>query len=151
MPRIYRAMKQDAGRPMLGASGSTLGVRTPGGAGRPDIEPDEEGHVWPATGGMSVSPSLRDLLARLPARMIPQRLRHLAPKAAGSNHVLVWRMGEGPFVAAPLTDRLALRPDPEDSSHGFVEPGRRMSLEAYAGAVAATRDEWVVDEEAGQT
>jgi hypothetical protein len=141
-------MKRDGDRPMLGASSSTLGVRTPGGAGIPDIMPDPDGNVAPGTGGMSVSPSVMDLVARLPPTFIPKRLRALVPDARGSNNVCVWRMGEGPFAPAPVTDRLSLRPDPADPGHGFLEPATTLALQQYVHAIVATRDSWVVDEEA---
>ncbi len=147
MPWIFRAMKEKDGKPMLGASGSTLGVRSPGGAGKPDIAPDAAGNVIPGTGGMSVSPSVRQLLDRLPPGLIPRRLKPLAPDAVGSNNIFVWRMGEGPFAAANITTRLALRPDPQDAGHGLIEPAGPMPLEEYVSALAATRDEWTVDEE----
>ena len=65
MPRVFRAMKQDSGKPLIGESSLTLGVRTAGDRGRLDIVPDVEGKVAPGTGGMSVSPSVRQLLDRL--------------------------------------------------------------------------------------
>jgi hypothetical protein len=137
MPRIYRVMKEDQGKPMVGASATTLGVRVP-----TDIAPDAAGDVHSATGGMSVSPSLR----ALPARLIPRRLRHMVPRAAGNDRLLVWSMGDGPFVQEPIAPRLQLRPDPHNSRHGLVEPDASMSLDDYRAALAATQNEWSVDE-----
>lgn len=131
---------------MLGSSSSTLGVRVPGGLGIPDIVPDSDGHVSPGTGGMSVSPSIR----QLPLRLIPRRLNSLVPGAIGNNNLFVWRTGEGPFAPGPVADRLVLRPDPRGPGHGFVEPAQRMPLEEYVLAIQATRDQWVVDEELEQ-
>jgi len=135
-------------RPAVGPSATTLGVRTASGPNdpAPDIVPDGKGDVTPATGGMSVSPSLSVLLSRLPARMIPRRLRQIAPKAAGNDNLSAWAMGDGAFVASEIADKLALRPDPEDNGHGFVEPDAEMSLQSYRAALEATRDQWQVDE-----
>ena len=41
---------------------------------------------------------------------------------------------------------LQLRPDPNDSQHGFVEPANVMSLDSYRDAIAATQSLWQVDE-----
>jgi hypothetical protein len=46
-----------------------------------------------------------------------------------------------------LSEQLQLRLDPQRSNHGFVEPGTTMKLEDYQEALAATRDEWSIDEE----
>lgn len=138
MPRFYRVMKGDDGKPGLGATATTLGIR-PG----KDITPDAAGDGHPNSGGMSVSPSLRDL----PAFRVPRRLQNLVPGAAGSNSHFVWRMGEGSFVASAVTEQLRLRPDPENDSHGFIEPSDTMSIAAYQDAWHATQDDWSIDEE----
>jgi hypothetical protein len=147
MPRIFRIMKNDGGRPMLGSSSTTLGVRLPGSSSDPDIVPGPDGDVSPGTGGMSVSPSLTDLLERLPPTFIPKRLQPLVPDAAGSNNLTAWRMGQGSFVAAAVTELLALRPDPDEPQHGFVEPASLMALDEYVSALHVTQSAWVVDEE----
>src|SRR5215218_7787968 len=103
MPKIYRVMQADDRKPMLGESRRTLGVLVPG-----DIHPDAAGRVHPGMKGMSVSPSLRDL----PPHRIPKRLRHLVLAAEGKDADFVWSMGEGAFVAGPVTSGLQLRPDP---------------------------------------
>jgi hypothetical protein len=123
------------------AEGDTLGVRE-----GTDITPTD-GLVHPGTGGMSVSPSKEEL----PDHLIPKRLRHEGyPGARRSNarpDTFPWRMGEGDWCAAPLCDRLSLRPDPEDPEcHGFVEPDRPMPLAEHRGAVAATWSAWVQEQ-----
>lgn len=139
MPKICRVMKSDGGKPVLGESASALGARVP-----TDICPDSDGKVYPATGGMSVSPSMY----RMPARMVPMRLRHLVPNAAGSNSLSVWSMGEGPFIAEGIASGLRLRPDPKNSDgHGFVEPEAVMSLNQYQAALTTTQDQWTLDEQ----
>jgi hypothetical protein len=54
-------------------------------------------------------------------------------------------MGEGPFVAGQVAEGLDLRPD--RPSHGAVEPSEVMTLERYQAALAATRDQWSIDED----
>jgi hypothetical protein len=139
VPKIFRAMRQTEGKPEIGPKG--LGVRLPPDP-HADIVPDDSGQIHPGTGGMSVSPTVGDL----PARLIPARLRHLYPKAAGRDDLFVWSMGSGDFSAGPLAESLALRPDPEREGHGFVEPDATIATEVYVSALAATRDEWTVDE-----
>ena len=133
MPRVYRVMQEENGKPKLGSSATTLGVRVPG-----DIEPDGNGNVHPGTGGMSVSPSL----SALPAILVPKRLKDQVPAARGSDGHRVWSLGEGVFVAAPVAPGLVLRPDPHDRRHGFVEPGIIMPLESYREVIDDTRDSW---------
>ena len=135
MPLIFRAMTVDGGRPRVGPSARMLGVRVPD-----DISPDATGVVRPGTGGMSVAPAWRDL----PAHRIPARLRHLAPDARGKNEDACWRMGQGPFQAGPLSPDLHLLPD--RPGHGVVEPARSMGLDEFQRALAATRDEWEIEE-----
>jgi hypothetical protein len=143
MPLIYRAMRADGDKPELGYSASSLGVRVPPD-GSPDITPDENGVVYPDSGGMSVAPSWR----RLPTHRIPKRLKSKAPDAIGSNSLFCWRMGDGPFLKEALTGDLALSPDAgEDPAHGVVEPARAMPMSAYQAAIGATREQWTVDEE----
>jgi hypothetical protein len=137
MPRIFRVMKERDGRPEIGSSASTLGVRVPA-----DLHPDSDGIVQPGIGGMSVSTSLLDL----PARLVPLRLRFAVPGAAGSNSLRIWSMGEGDFITAPLTAKLMLRLDPKNHRHGFVEPIEAMTLLDYAEALSQTQDLWVISE-----
>ena len=139
MPLVYRAMRadpRDSSKPEVAASGRALGVRPT------DIPIDGNGDVAPGTGGMSVSPTWRDL----PGFRIPRRLRPLCNKAAGPNDNYCWMMGDGPFQAAAVTSNLDLRPDPRRGSHGFVEPARTMSHGDYEEALADTRNQWTIDE-----
>lgn len=135
MPLIYRSMTPDGDRPKVGPTARTLGARVPA-----DI-PVQDGHVSPGTGGMSVTPSWRDLA---PHR-IPRRLVHLAPSAHGSNNDFCWRMGEGPFEKGAVSEDLELRPD--RPPHGSVEPSATMTLDRYQAALAATQDQWQIDED----
>jgi hypothetical protein len=138
MPKVYRVMQEENGKPMLGESATTLGARVPG-----DIRPDAARRVRPGIGGMSVSPSLRDL----PIHRIPRRLQHLVPDAQGKDSNFVWIMGEGAFTASPVAGGLQLRLDPKNRRHGFVEPDAEMHLDDYSSALRATRSMWSIDEE----
>lgn len=142
MPKIYRVMKKDSGKPVLGESASALGVRVPR-----DIDPDANGVVSPGNNGMSVTPSVA-ALNRMPARMVPIRLRPLVPGAAGNDNLFAWSMGQGEWAAneEPVAPGLQLRPDPTDNQHGFVEPDVSMPLDEYRAAIEATQNLWQVDE-----
>jgi hypothetical protein len=59
-----------------------------------------------------------------------------------------WWMGGGPFVPSLLGDALAFWPDPvKPARHGLIEPARQMPVTDYQAALAATQDQWTVDEE----
>jgi hypothetical protein len=143
MPLVYRAMLADGARPLVGPSALALGVRLPPDE-HADIPVDAQGAVEPHRGGMSVAPAWR----LLPVHRIPRRLRDKFPRAAGKNAVVLWRIGEGPFVETTLAGRLVLRPDPDrPQTHGFVEPDAKMPAGDYQDALAATRDQWRIDED----
>jgi hypothetical protein len=131
-------MLQDGNKPMIGASAKTLGVRVEGD--KPDVSVDEAGNVKPATGGMSVAPTLRDL----PYYRVPKRLKHIVPGATGSNLFACWRMGDGNFADGEISEGLQLRVD--RAEHGMVEPSSTMSLRDYQGRLHGTQDQWVRDE-----
>jgi hypothetical protein len=134
-------MKRDGECPAVGRGAELLGVRV-GGSTKEDI-PVEDGMVEPGTGGMSVSPRPE----ALPSHRLPRRLRDKYPdrfpKAAGSASLHCWSLGEGPFLAASVVERLSLRLDPDHpEKHGFVEPDQRMALSDYEAALAATQPVW---------
>ncbi len=135
-------MLADGDKPKIGDTATTLGVRVPPNP-KPDIPVDDRGMVRPNTEGMSVSPAI----SWLPPHRIPRRLRTTYPEAKGSNNLVCWRMGEGPFEAGPLAADLFLRLDPvRPTEHAFVEPDREMALTAYRNALSATQEQWVRDE-----
>jgi hypothetical protein len=140
MPLIYRSMLRDGNRPKIGPDKRMLGVKVAGDQ-YDDITPDSTGNVYPATGGMSVSPAWREL----PPHRIPKRLRVICPKAAGNNSTECWRLGSGPFESGTVADRLDLRVDSQ--THGLVEPATIMSLDAYQDALGDTADHWSIDPE----
>jgi hypothetical protein len=136
MPKVFRSMKMDAdGKPVLGRSSTKLGVRVPA-----DIAPDPANAVHPGTGGMSVVPKLTDL----PAELVPRRLHNLLPRARGSNSLRIWAHGEGSFVAALVAQGLVRAPD--RPGHGTLQPDQSMPLDDYEKALAATRDNWIINE-----
>lgn len=145
-PRMFRTMKEDGGRPTTGVSRGELGARLPGGTAKEDVKPDGDGLVHPGGGGMSVSPSLRDL----PPNLIPRRLQgSLARDARAPNDWRVWRLGTTPFAPGAVGTMLQLRPDqPRDgkTTHGAIEPSRSMPVDEYQGALQSTRDAWEIDE-----
>jgi hypothetical protein len=140
MPLIYRSMLIEGGKPKVGAEARCLGVRVPPDH-HADIPVDTDGNVAPATGGMSVAPSL-EVLGRVPF-LVSRRLRHRFPRARGVDDLVCWRLGEGTFAGGSVGPGLILRPDPANSRlHGFVEPEVQMPLAQYQQALAATRDAW---------
>ena len=145
MALVYRVMTPDGAVPKIGPSARALGVRVPANPNA-DVTPDEAGNVGPQRGGMSVAPAWRDL----EVHRIPRRLEHIVPDATGSNKDQCWKMGEGPFTEAAVSSQLILRPDEAVDGkvvHGVIEPASVMSIEGYQTALAATRDEWTVDED----
>lgn len=134
-------------RPVIGDSAMKLGVRDGQDGRKADLAPDDEGNAVPGQGGMSVVDSLAGFAARIaknifPPDMLPQRLNDTGqiPGAMGKNHLHVFRMGEGAFANAPLTDRLQLAPDHDH--HGTVEPRMAMPYDEYRQAIYNTRDQW---------
>ena len=139
MPKIYRTMLDDGGKPKVGSKSKMLGVRIAPNP-HPDIPVDVHGNVHPATGGMSVAPEWK----KLPWHLIPRRLH---PKGRGGNDLICWRFSDGEFDKDALNAALALRPDPGGpAKHGFVEPSHVMTIGEYQAALAATRDDWIQDE-----
>jgi hypothetical protein len=126
------------GKPKVGSTARTLGVRPRiDGLGPGDI-PVLEGSVAPGTGGMSVAPELH----HLPLWRIPRRytLPGTGRVGTGKNEDSCWLMGDGLFRNAPISDRLNLVVD--SLTHGAVEPSSSMLLERYETAPAKTRDSW---------
>jgi hypothetical protein len=142
MPKIYRVMEEDEGKPQIGTGPAMLGARLPGSGATHDIAPDENGNVQPGTGGLSVAPRLQDL----PVFLIPRRLKHLVEDAAGTNRRRVWSMGSGEFEDGPVARDLRLSLDGKDEKHGLVEPDRIMPVDQYQSALASTQSLWAVDE-----
>lgn len=123
-----------------------LGVR-PKDVGLDDDAPDTA-QVSPGVGGMSVAGCLRTL----PVTLLPKRFELIDPErfrgARANNSQKVWASGDGPYESSPVTSDLDLRIDErsEPPGHGSIEPNQPMRLNGYFSSLAATRDEWKVDE-----
>jgi len=72
---------------------------------------------------------------------MPPRLR---PDGRGKDEDRVFRLGTVAFNRMPVGNDLELAPNAPD--HGVVQPIRVMQLELYEMALAATRDDWIVEE-----
>jgi len=120
MTVLYRAMIEARdGRPEIGRSARTLGVRISGK--HIDILVEPSGEVLPGTGGMSVAPDTPDNL--------PPHRRARDP---------AWT-----FEARALGPDLLYRPDPlKPNKHGTIEPAQPMPLDQYDAALEATRAHW---------
>ncbi|HZZ18664.1 MAG TPA: hypothetical protein VFE25_04810, partial [Opitutaceae bacterium] len=92
--------KAEDDKPVVDATGKGLGVRGVPVNGVTDVDLDDQGNVVLNGKGMSVAPALGKLLPHL----IPRRLRHKFPKAAGSPSLYCFTMGEGTFSNGPITD-----------------------------------------------
>jgi hypothetical protein len=107
-------MKADGDFPRTGASAFTLGARL-----RKDLFESEDGTVRPGTGGISVAPDN-------PAFLAPFALRQLRE---GSLVLFA-------IATSELGQNLAFRRDPDSpESHGFIEPSRPTTFEAYQDAL----------------
>ncbi len=125
--KVLRAMKADEdGKPAIGRTARTLGVRT--GGGTQDIAMAASGYVLPETGGVSVSPP--------PPESLPEHRR--PGEYGGIGRDPVWELDTD-----ELPPELAYRPDPgQPYRHGFIEPAAPMPLERYEAHLHATRDLW---------
>ena len=142
MPTVFRSMKQAVdGLPVVGQNSKELGVRVPPDPNA-DVGLDGQGNVLCDGRGLSVAESWRNLLAHLG----PKRLRPLFAGAAGSNTLVCWRYGSGPFVPAQLNAQLELVLKKHDPQTGNVVPVQPVSVQAFQADLAATRTRWLVDE-----
>ena len=106
---------------------------------------DDAGNVKMNRKGMSVAPASRDL----PHFRIPERLKPLMPNATGADNLYCFTMGSGAFQDGPLAPGLDLKTDSPTHgvvTHGVVAPQRSVSLARFQSDLAATRDQWVIDE-----
>ncbi len=75
---------------------------------------------------------------------IPRRLSHIVPEASGKNTDACWRLAEIAFSNGIVAVRLQLRINSPE--HGTIEPVNVTSVENFQSDLAATRDQWIVDE-----
>jgi len=141
---MYRSMlpapEAKAVLPSIGNAENMLGVRVPPHP-RADVTPDADGNVEPNKKGLSVAPGL----AAMPPGLVPERLRDKRPGARGSNRLHVFRLGERDFLRAPVGDALELAPT--SLKHGVLQPIRKTPLTDYHRDLAATQQQWSVDED----
>jgi hypothetical protein len=124
---IYRAMADDGGRPKLGTTATSLGVRK----GK-DIDPDAGGMVAPPSqqsagkNGVSCSPKA----LALPRFALP------ALWGGPNQKTKVWKISESDLGP----DLIAIRDGPQ---HISIAPARPMTFDEYVAAVQATVSKWV--------
>jgi hypothetical protein len=142
MPTIFRAMRRAGdGLPSAGSASKELGVRVPPNPNA-DIDLDENGNVILNGKGMSVAENWRGL----PPHLVPKRLKPIFPGAAGSDNVACFRLGQGQFSPGPLNARLTLVLKRHDTRAGNIVPARSVREHEFQDDLAATRDEWTIDE-----
>jgi hypothetical protein len=111
------------GGPLVAPTARSLGARS-----EIDVLVDEEdGHVEPGTGGMSVA---QDSAEHLPVHRRP-------PSHGGTGPDPIWVIDED-----DLGEALMYRLEEPPPGHGLVEPAWRMPFEDYEIALAETRDSW---------
>jgi len=129
---MYRSMKKDeSGRPELGRSSRTLGVRVSAvgaipeaGQAKFDVYPDADSYVAPGR-GMSVA---MDHPANLP--------KHRKPQSLGGE-------SRDPLFGIHLgAIRNTLHVNIDRPPHALIEPATRCALAVYERALAATRSSW---------
>jgi hypothetical protein len=134
VPKVFRTMLPDGQRPLIGTGKNMLGARV-----GIDIKPDPNGCVSRGK-GMSVFRTVEEMYPFL----IPLCYVDRYPEASGDDSAgKLWVLGVGPFVAAPVTNDLALLPGSgKKAAHGEIEPSRMMSVDVYQSALAATQNDW---------
>ena len=123
---LLRGMKEaNDGLPVVAPTARTLGARP-----LIDIPIDQNGMVWPGTGGISVTPN------------DPKKLpRHRRPRSLGGR-------GKDPVWGIPSSNlgaKLVYRADPKNpTGHGFIEPAYPMTFNEYQCALTKTRATWLL-------
>jgi hypothetical protein len=129
--------------PRVANDSKSLGVRVEGETnGTPDIAV-QDGMVRPGREGMSVSPSPE----YLPFFLIPRRFKHVQFQrpgvAKGSDLMICWHRGDGPFEDGAFADGLLFFREPENNPfHGVISPATEVPLEEYRTALARTQADW---------
>ncbi|EGR1056953.1 hypothetical protein EFU43_17170 [Vibrio cholerae] len=132
MLKLYRDMEEaEDGKPVIGYVSKHLGVRirnvTVGDEDVFDIEVDDNGDTHPGTGGISVTPPC-----------VKQNIKRFSISRLIKKKTILWEID-----ASTLADfGLKYRQDPEDTSHGFIEPANKMAARELVSRVKKTRDFW---------
>src|SRR5438552_8891962 len=122
VPKVYRTMFDESGRPRVGQKRCMLGVRPPGTPATPDVDLEPNGDVSLNNKGMSVFRSFREI----PLTLVPLHLADKVRGAVGPSIAHIWSLGSGPFVSGTITATLRL--DARRGPHGNVCPAHAMRL-----------------------
>lgn len=142
MPTMFRSMKRAGdGLPVVGTNSKELGVRVPPNK-HADIDLDANDCIVLNGKGLSVAADWRELLPHL----IPRRLKSLSPDASGANTLACYRMGSGAFAAGAVNNDLSLVLKQGNSQAGNIVPNQSVHRDRFQALLAATRNEWTVDE-----
>lgn len=145
MPTVFRAMKRDPeGLPECGNSSKQLGVRVPPNK-HADVDLKDCGNVKMNEKGLSVGSHW----TKLPPHLIPKRLFGKRPGAVGSDKNSCFKLGAGSFDEGDVSENLTLVKKSVPSL-GLIIPQTSMHIDEYQEAIAATRCDWIIDEEAEQ-
>lgn len=123
---IYRAMREEDGRPKLGASSTTLGVRRD-----VDIDVDVDGMVDRpsfSTRGRNGVSSAPEIL-HLPEFILPQQW------GGRNSNTTVWRIRKSLLGSALVAEQDA-------PHHVSIGPAHKMSFDEYLAAIQATAGQW---------
>lgn len=135
---MFRAMlKDDDGKPKVGQGFCELGARAT------EIDLDDQNNATPSAKGMSVAPEWQ----LLPPVVLPRRLD---PRGRCTKPVFCFRRGAAPFQQMAFGNNLELVPDAAVHGvvrHGVVRPEKPVPVADHQNNLAATRDEWEVDEQ----
>ena len=132
MVKLYRDMEEhDDNLPVIGYSSKRLGVRIVGLTVKEgevfDIVPDSEGYVHPESEGLSVTPP------SIKTNIKPFLLKRILKKKT-----VLWEIDK---TSLSLYD-LKYRVDPNDETHGFIEPINKMAANNFISLVLQTRPHW---------
>lgn len=133
------------GFPLVGTRAKCLGVRPTGPNADVDLETadDPTGRVVSNEKGMSVTADWR----MLPGHLIPEHLDDGINGASGKNMaVFVHGSGSGPFGEGALAPGLDIIFKARTKVSGVVRPVVTVLLSQYQADLAATRPDWLNDE-----
>lgn len=141
MPRIVRPMLVELdGLPRVGNRAKCLGVREPPDRFA-DIDVDAKNRVLLNRKGLSVVEDWRGL----PGHLIPEHLDDGFNGARGIG-MGIFVHGAGNFDEGLIANGLQLLHKMGSKVAGLVAPTASVPLSEYQRNLAATRDDWVIDE-----
>lgn len=141
MPRVVRPMLSESdGLPVVGRRSKCLGIREPPDRFA-DVDVDATGYVLVNRKGLSVVDDWR----RLPGHLIPEHLDDGFNGACGK-HMRIFVHGDHGFDEGPVSTTLQLLHKLGSTTAGVVAPIVSLTLSEFQADLAATRDEWRIDE-----